>query len=263
VVPRLGIQTTKYAFRTYPYASRLSLIGEYATGIEKFRVTSVYDKRREGTSLHLTALARMSEIEVVNFHGFGNDTPESPGRFYEARQRQWLFQPAVALALGPRSDLFAGPVIQYSTTDSIADRFLSEERPYGFGNFGQAGLRVGLMSDGRNRSKYPSSGLLLEGRGTVRRLDRERYAGDAALAGTIELQIPIAKFGFVLPLDVGIYGFADAGRVYFEGESPGGWHRAAGIGTWVGILNPVTAISLEFGDQRGRTGIRIRTGLTF
>jgi hemolysin activation/secretion protein len=101
------------------------------------------------------------------------------------------------------------------------------------------------------------------GRGSVRQLDRERYAGDASLAGTAELQIPVAKFGFVLPLDVGIYGWADAGRVYFEGESPGGWHKAAGVGLWVGIVNPVTAISLEFGDQRGRSGIRVRTGLTF
>jgi len=322
VVPRVGINIVKYGFRTYPYASRTALIGEYATGINAFRVTGLMDRRREESSLHLTAVARMSEIEIVNFRGLGNDSPEGPLPFFEARQRQWLFHPAIALALGPRSDLFLGPMIQYSSTDSIPDRFISENRPYGFGDFGQAGLRLGLYSDGRNRSKDASKGLLLDltatlypalwdvtstfgvlsgtgglyvtlpvpvhpilalragakkvfgdfpfheaayigGRGSVRRLDRERYGGDAALHGTAELQIPVAQFGFVLPLDVGIFGYADAGRVYLDGESPGGWHKGAGVGFWVGILNPATAISLEFGDQRGRTGLRVRTGLSF
>ena len=144
VVPRLGINIVKYGFRTYPYASRTALIGEYATGVEAFRITGLMDRRREESSLHLTAVARMSEIEIVNFRGFGNDTPDGPLPFFEARQRQWLLHPAVALALGPRSDLFLGPVIQYSSTDSIPDRFISENQPYGFGDFGQAGLRLGL-----------------------------------------------------------------------------------------------------------------------
>jgi hypothetical protein len=322
VILRGGLNKVRYGFRRYPHASRMALIGEYATGIGAWRVTGLLDKRREESSIHLTAVARMSELEVINFHGFGNDTPEGPSEFFEARQRQWLLHPAVTLAMGLRSDLFLGPIIQYSQTDSTADRFLSEQRPYGFGDFGQAGLRLGLYSDGRNRSKDPSRGLLFDlsatvypaiwdvtstfgvlsantgayytlpvpvhpvlalragarkifgefpfheaafigGRASVRRLDRERYAGDASLFGMAELQIPVARFTLVLPLDVGVYGYGDAGRVYVDGESPGGWHKAAGLGLWIGVLNPATAISLEFGDQRGRSGLRIRTGLTF
>ncbi len=322
VVVRAGVNKVQYGFRKYPHASRTAVIGEYATGIQALRVTGLIDKRREGSSIHMTAAARMSEIEVINFHGFGNDTPEGPSEFFEARQRQWLLHPALAYALGPRSDLFLGPVIQYSSTDSTPGRFLSEARPYGFGDFGQAGLRVGLHSDGRNRSKDPTRGLLLDlaatvypavwdvnstfgvlsantgayftlpvparpilalragakkvfgdfpfheaafigGRGSVRRLDRERFAGDAALSGTAELQVPVARFVFVLPLDIGVYGYADAGRVYLDGQSPGGWHKAAGVGFWVGLLNPATAVSFEFGDQRGRGGLRFRTGLSF
>ena len=162
VVPRLGVNKVQYGFRKYPYASRTALIGEYATGISAWRVTGLLDKRREESSIHWTAVARMSEIELINFHGLGNDTPDSLPEFFEARQRQWLLHPAVAYALGPRSDLFLGPVLQYSSTDSTPDRFLSQERPYGFGEFGQAGLRLGLYSDGRNRSKDPSSGILLD-----------------------------------------------------------------------------------------------------
>jgi hypothetical protein len=322
VILRAGVNKVQYGFRKYPHASRVALIGEYATAVSALRVTGLIDKRREESSIHLTAVARMSEIELINFHGFGNDTPEGPSEFFEARQRQWLLHPAVAYALGPRSDLFLGPIVQYSRTDSTEDRFISEQRPYGFGDFGQAGLRLGLYSDGRNRSRDPSRGLLLDltatlypavwdvtstfgvlaantgayytlpvpvrpvlalragakkvfgefpfheaafigGRASVRRLDRERFAGDAALYGTAELQIPVARFAFLLPLDVGVYGYGDAGRVYVDGESPGGWHKAAGIGIWIGVLNPATALSFEFGDQRGRSGLRVRTGLTF
>ena len=322
VVPRLGVNRVRYGFRKYPYATRAAVSGEYALGIDAWRVTGLIDKRREASPVHLTAVARMSELELVNFHGFGNDTPGDPSEFFAARQRQWLLHPAVALALGPRSDIFLGPIVQSSSTDRTRDSFLSQQRPYGFGHFGQAGLRLGLYSDSRNRSKDPSRGLLLDltatvyppvwdvastfgtvavnsgaywglpvpfrpvlavraggkqvfgefpfheaafigGRASVRRLVRERLAGDAALYGSAELQLPLAHFAFVLPLDIGVYGYGDAGRVYLDGESPGGWHTGAGVGLWIGLLNPTTALSLEVGDQRRRNNPRVRTGLSF
>ncbi|MHB8078097.1 MAG: hypothetical protein ACYDIE_02415 [Candidatus Krumholzibacteriia bacterium] len=319
---RLGVNRVRYGFRKYPYASRAALSGEYAAGIGAWRVTGLVDRRREASSLHVTAVARMSEIEVLNFHGLGNDTPEQPASYYEARQRQWLLHPALAYALGRRSDLYLGPIVQYSTTAETPDRFLSEQRPYGSGRFGQAGLRLGLLSDGRDRARDPGRGFLLDltatvypamwdvtspfevlaaatgsywtlpvpvhpvlalragakkvfgefpfheaafigGRASVRELDRERYAGDASLCGTAELQIPVAHFVFLLPIDFGVYGYGDAGRVYVDGASPGGWHTGTGVGFWIGILNPTTAVNLELGDQRGRSALRVRTGLSF
>jgi hemolysin activation/secretion protein len=103
----------------------------------------------------------------------------------------------------------------------------------------------------------------LGGRGTVRELERQRYAGDAAVAGTMELQLPIVKFPLILPISFGVYGYGDAGRVYVDGQSPGGWHRGAGVGVWIAVLSPATALNLELGDRRGRTLVRVRTGLTF
>ena len=46
----------------------------------------------------------------------------------------------------------------------------------------------------------------------------QRYAGDASLYGTTELRVPLAKFPFILPLDVGAIGFYDAGKVYVNGD---------------------------------------------
>lgn len=324
LVLRAGWRQTRYGFRTRPYAASTSLTAEYATGVSGWRLTASADRRREGTPLHVTARARMSELEVINFRGLGNDTPDdtagAAAGFYRVRHRQWLLQPALALAVGTRSDLTFGPIVQLSTTDQSPGGFISTVRPYGFDDFGQAGLRLGLYLDERNQARNPRSGLLLDldgtwfpgvwdvesafgalsaaaayyhtlpvplrpvlvlrakakklfgdfpyheaafvgGRGSVRVLDVQRYAGDASLGGTTELQVPLGIVPLVLPFDLGLYGFADAGRVYLDGASPGGWHSGGGVGFWVGILNPATALTVELGRTRGRSIARIKTGL--
>lgn len=321
LVSRFGLDRVRYGFRKYPYASRATLFGEYAAGIAAWRVTARFDKRREASSVHLTALVRMSEIEVLNYHGPGNDSPEGPVGFSAVRQRQWLLHPAVAYAFGKRSDLFFGPVLQYATSALRPGGRLAELEPYGATDFGQAGLRIGLSRDSRDRPGVPGRGMLLDatasvypavwdvastfgvlaaeiagyyplhsrlnpvlvlraggkkvlgefpfhesafigGRGTVRGLERERFAGDAAIHGTAELQVPLMHFALLLPWDVGVYGYGDAGRVYVDGQSPRGWHATTGIGFWIGVLSPATAVTVEPGDAQNRSGLRVRTGLS-
>ncbi len=322
IILKLGMNQYRYAFRTSPYATRISLTAEYATEVNGFRVVGALDRRTEGSPLHLTFRARMSEFEVVSYHGLGNTTPVGTSGFFRVEQRQWLLQPAVAFSLSDRSDISLGPVIQYSTTDGIPGTFLSATRPYGVGSFGQAGVRVGVYLDKRDQARDPRKGILLDvsgtwypgvwdvrsafgdvaaataayltlpvpfrpvlvvrgaarklfgdfpfhesaflgGRGSVRRLDLQRYAGDAALSGTAELQVPLARFPLIVPFDLGIYGFADVGRVYVAGLSPGGWHTGAGVGLWIGVLSPSTGLNLELGDRPGRSLVRVRTGLNF
>jgi outer membrane protein assembly factor BamA len=100
----------------------------------------------------------------------------------------------------------------------------------------------------------------LGGSETFRTEERQRFAGDAALYGSAELRVPIAKFPLILPLDVGALGFVDAGRVYMDGQSPGGWHSAAGAGFWVGYLNPGTNFNVMVTNNRER---RVTTNLGF
>jgi hypothetical protein len=100
----------------------------------------------------------------------------------------------------------------------------------------------------------------LGGSETFRTEEKQRYAGDASLYGTTELRVPIAKFPFILPLDVGAIGFYDAGRVYVDGNSPGGWHTAAGGGLWVGYLNPGTNLNVLFTNNKQR---RVTTNIGF
>lgn len=322
-VPQVGMTWTRYGFRKYPYASELELTAAYSTSVGGYRVTLTGDRRLESSRLHYVALARMSDFEVINFYGYGNNTGGEPEDFFEVRQRQWILHPTVAFALGRRdSDITLGPVVQYASTDSVAERFIARERPYGFGDFGQVGARLGLRYDARNHEEYATRGFLVDayasaypgvwdaesgysavggfatafvqlraiprqpvlafrgggrkifgeapffeaafigGRGTVRGMDAQRYAGDASLYGTTELRLPLGTWRTLLPIDIGVMSFVDVGRVWVDGESPRGLHSVAGGGLWFGILDQGTGASITFTNSSEKR-ILFGTGLRF
>jgi hypothetical protein len=80
------------------------------------------------------------------------------------RQRQWLLRPDVSFALSSRSDISLGPLIQYNQTDSVPGRFISDTRPYGFGRFGQIGLRLNVHLSAHAGFPEP---IVREGRRTI------------------------------------------------------------------------------------------------
>jgi hypothetical protein len=323
IIPRFGLSHYQYGFGKRPYARRLALAAEYASRINGWRVEALLDQRMEHSPLHFLANAGMSQLEVIRFHGLGNNTVgPAEDEFFDVDQRQWLGQLSAGWSLGPKSDVRFGPQVKYVVTDTRAGRFISTNQPYGFNEFGEAGLRLALHHDVRDQPRNPRKGLLLDvaaawypelwdvqsafgnlsasaaayftlpipfspilalrgtgrrvlgdfpyfeaafigGGGSVRSLEAQRYAGDASLAATTELRVPLASFSFILPLDVGIFGLAETGRVYLDGESPGGWHGAFGGGFWIGVIDPTSALSFSFTNNQERTGVFIKAGLSF
>jgi hypothetical protein len=324
LVPRIGLARYQYGFRRVPYSSMMKGDLAYST-TNRFEVRVTADKRFESSGMHVPVTASMSQLGVVEFRGFGNDIPDLRGSFYDVRERQWSFQPAVAFSFGPESDAALGPIVRYTVTDSTVNRFISEQRPYGFDHFGQAGLRLELHHDTRyevdtvrlrggfalNRPDYPplwgtvdmsasfypaiwdtrsayekvSAGAAayltlpvltgpvlavraggeklfgafpyfdaayLGGSRSLRTEHRQRFAGDALIHGTTELRVPIAKFPFILPLDVGTIAFVDVGRVYLNGDSAGGWHTGTGAGFWVGVIRPETGLTVTLTNNPDR-----------
>ena len=297
IYPVVGLARYSYGFRTVPYSSLAEADVAYSAASTRFRIRSNLDKRFEGSDVHLPVTAHMSQFEVVQFHGFGNDVPDLRGSLYDVRQRQWELNPGIGKSFSPVSDISIGPVVRYTTTDSLANRFIAQQRPYGFTKFGQAGLRLKVHLDSRYvpdtlkprfvldvaGAGYPAiwdvvnhyesadgwaaafftlpvpkkpvlafrgggeklwgnfpyfDAAFLGGSESFRTEEKQRFAGDASVYGTAELRVPIAKFPFILPLDVGALAFTDIGRVYLSGNSLGGWHKASGAGLWFGYLNP-------------------------
>ncbi len=149
LVPRIGIQRYNYGFRYVPYKSMMMADVAYSTAIKGFDIGVGYDRRFESSSFHLPVSAGMSQLEVVEFSGLGNDLPEPTGDFYDVRQRQWSFRPAFGFSPNSRSDISLGPIVRYTSTDSTANRYISQQQPYGFDTFAQAGLQLQLHFDTR------------------------------------------------------------------------------------------------------------------
>ena len=121
------------------------------------------------------------------------DVPARKAELYEARQRQWLLQPSLVYDLGARGHIALGPVLQYSTIDSTAGRFISESQPYGFGDFGQAGLQAGFHYDSRFPARSPGHGILADVSGSFYPAlwDVESAFGDVAASASAYLTIPV------------------------------------------------------------------------
>ena len=322
VVPRIGLNRISYGFGRNPYASMMGATAEYSTATGGFRFAGHIDQRFEETPFHITAIARMSQLEVTTFHGLGNDTPDSANSYFDVRQRQYMVRPAVAFSFGSGSDLTFGPVLQYTVTESAPNRLLSTLQPYGVGTFAQAGMQIGLYhvaggppKSARNHfvleltgAYYPAvfdvktafseitaragtvftlplplqpivlvraggrklygdfpffESAFIGGNSTLRSMGLERFAGDASLYATTELRIPLARFSLMVPLEAGLVGVAEAGRVYVGGASPGGWHAVQGGGIFVGRRDDTPSFMITMTNDPGHTSPRFRTGLSF
>jgi hypothetical protein len=325
--PRIGLVRYAHGFDQRPYASMVEIEGEYATKFQGARVGVAVDERLESSPVHFTALARMSDLEVVRFSGLGNVTIDSGSSnpLFAVHQRQWMLHPAVALAFGSTTDIALGPVLQHSVSDSARSPYVSSTRPYGAGTFNQVGMQLDARYEWRDvrpgeehthhrvlaeirglyvpaamdvRSAFeaasanigasitlpvPAQPFLvlraggkkvygdfpfyqaatLGGDGSMRYMDTQHYAGDASLYGTSELRLPLVRFSALMPLRAGIMGLAEAGRVYLDGSSPGGWSSRTGGGVWVGRGDASPVVTLVRTTEQGRSGLQLGFGLAF
>jgi len=108
--------------------------------------------------------------------------------------------------------------------------------------------------------RYPfQESAFLGGRDNLRGYHSERFAGDASLYGSAELRLTAGiSYGF-LPALWGVFGNVDAGRVYVDGDSPGGWHSGVGGGLWCAFLTRANtaSIGITFTDE----GSLLRAGV--
>jgi hemolysin activation/secretion protein len=103
----------------------------------------------------------------------------------------------------------------------------------------------------------------LGGPDTVRGLRRQRYAGDASAYGNGELRLRLGDVKVLVPVDVGVFGLADAGRVWVEGEASDRWHTGVGGGVWLSILKPANTVSLAVARSEGRVRVYFQGGMAF
>jgi hypothetical protein len=319
-----GTTLTTYGFRKNPYASQHRFRVGFATGPKTYRVDYRGDFRRENSGTFFELQARASGVEVITFHGFGNEIP-APGEneFYRVTQDAVRLQPSVAFGFGSRGLFRVGPILKYASTDPRSDRFLATLGDvYGTGNFGEIGGTMSISFDSRDRPGAATRGLALEVQGSIYpalwdvdslfgsvqgeartylsvkaplqpmlalraggkklwgqypffesafiggastvRLGRfNRYAGDASAYGSAELRLALTRFQLVLPTQLGVFGLADAGRVFLEGESSDQWHTAFGGGLSLSYLERAYTFSVAVASGNERTAVYLQGGFGF
>jgi hypothetical protein len=318
-----GAQFTDYGFRKYPFASRTRLRGGWAFGAMTARADLDVELHPENARMRAVLYARVSGIEVVRYHGPGNESPlTEDDEFYRVRQEQYLVIPALAFPFARHAEFTIGPSAEFVKTRTGDARIVDVTNPYGSGEWGQLAGRARLHWDSRNDARYPTRGLYarVEGAvvpsswdvdstygfvdgsvsgyvtaaiplrptlalraggrklwgpypffssafigdaGTVRLGHQHRYAGDASAYGTAELRLRLTRFFVILPGELGVFGLADAGRVFVAGESSNQWHTAFGGGVWMSLLQSTTVLSATIARSAERTGFYFGTGMAF
>jgi hypothetical protein len=319
-----GVSLTQYGFRRDPYAQRSRVRVGYSTGAATGRADFAGVWYRENSRAHINLLARASGIEVLRFHGFGNEiSANEANEFYRVKETELSISPSYTFPIAARIEFSVGPLLKYTETDLDEDRFIAVAQPYGAGNFGRFGLLGRLEYEGRDRpvaatrgafvriqgGYYPSmleveepfgevhavastyltapsmpleptlsfrvGGKRVWGRypyqeaayigdiSTVRLGRDNRYGGDASLYAGSELRLFLTEFYFLAPGDLGVFGLADVGRVYLEGEESDVWHGAAGGGIWVSLIDRANTMSVAVARSEERTGVYLTVGFGF
>lgn len=111
--------------------------------------------------------------------------------------------------------------------------------------------------------KFPFyEAAFLGGSGSLRGERGRRYAGDAMLYGNAELRTFVTRARLLVRGDLGALVLGDAGRVYVDGVSPGGWHTSMGGGLWFSVLDRAAVASVVY--ARGTEDrVYIRLGMPF
>lgn len=100
----------------------------------------------------------------------------------------------------------------------------------------------------------------LGGAGTVRLARENRYAGDAAVWGNAELRLRLGNFRFIMPGEMGVFGLADGGRVFLEGEDSDRWHSAVGGGLWFAFIGRGNTVSAAWAQSGGQGRLYVQAG---
>ena len=163
-----GAQFTDYGFRKYPFATRTRLRGGWAFEAMTGRVDLDVEAHPENTRMRAVLYARASGIEVVRYHGQGNESVlDEDDEFYRVRQQQYLLIPALVFPFGRHAEFGLGPSLEFIKTRSDDGRIVDATTPYGSDDWGQLGGRARVQWDSRDDDRYPTTGLFARVDGAV------------------------------------------------------------------------------------------------
>jgi hypothetical protein len=158
--PGVRAELTSYGFEFRPYASRMDFAAAWATAVNRPRLQYTAEFRTRSPLSVLMSLW-YSGVEVLNFYGFGNDTPridalQSAG-FYDVRQEHLAAFPALELYLTGPLRAYAGFPVKH--VSAIQNSQTEAGSQYGAAGMTQGSGEVGLLFDTRTGALTSQRGL--------------------------------------------------------------------------------------------------------
>ena len=200
-----GVQLTRFGFRRDPYAERYRLRAGWSTGANTGRADFNAIWIPANSRLRANLLARASGIDVLRFHGFGNEvSADGPDEFFRVDQIDLTLVPSLTFPVGGGAELSLGPKLRYSDTDFEADRFITPAT-YGTGTFGMLSVSGRFRLETQNQLLAATRGLTLTLGGSYfpAALDVEEQFGEAHAEASTFVAAPTLPLEPTLALRVG------------------------------------------------------------
>lgn len=130
------------------------------------------------------------------------------------------------------------------------------------------------IGGGLNSGRYELyQAQILDGKTELRGFRKTRFYGDSKVFSNAEVRLKLASIKtYLFPASIGINGFYDAGRVWYEDENSidpstetgrsSVWHQGFGGGIWFTPMN-LTVLSSEFAHSKDGNMFYIRLGFLF
>jgi len=97
----------------------------------------------------------------------------------------------------------------------------------------------------------------------LRGFRNNRFRGEQALYHNVDLRMQLFKWrNNIIPMDIGIVGGYDTGRVWLEGETSDRWHNSASIGIWMDILG-IAIVQPYYSFVDEENSVNLRLGFSF
>ena len=124
------------------------------------------------------------------------------------------------------------------------------------GYLGNRTLSLAARVSGRTLfGEYPwFESAFIGGSDTVRAYRWNRFRGDSSLFGNLEVRLWSRASTPILPIRLGLFAYADTGRVWYEGEESDTWHSGFGgglLGQLIG-MPMIFSFSAAAGDEGTR-----------
>jgi hypothetical protein len=157
----------RYGFRNDQFATRSVLRMDFSVGELRPRLTYAGTLRHGASNRDTELRAMVSGIELIRFHGLGNETPSDSGSgYYRVFQNLVRLEPGWEWRRG-RTRYSLGARGQYGTTRDDARTLVGRTRPYGSDEFGEVGFRAGVAVDRRDSERAPTKGYRLTAGGSI------------------------------------------------------------------------------------------------